>query len=157
SKRARQGATQDQELRSRYHEGWILNVGEKVLSLSWAPNDTEIQYLAVAPRCTSSQRRSAASDDPSRPAFHPSPPYPSSIQIWAFQTEATKIAGVRALLMSAPPRLSIVFGTEWGNVRLLKWCPSQREREVAGNSSNEQTRLGLLGVISSDGCTRVLA
>ena len=158
AKPVKQGATQGPGPRWRYHEGWLLNIGEKIQCLSWAPQDTEIQYLALAPRCSSSQRRSAILDDPSRPAFHPSPPYPSSIQIWAFQTEPTGVAGVRTLLMTAEPKISVAFGTRWGNIRHLRWCPPpQPGREMADNTSGARTHPGLLGVISSDGYTRVLA
>jgi transcription factor C subunit 6 len=139
----------------RHHQGWLLNVGEKVQDLAWCPCDTPVQYLAVAVRCTSGQRRagvaaSGQEERQSRPAFHPSPPYPSAIQIWAFQTDTTQFPGVRALSTTRKPNLAVVIATEWGNIRQIKWCPST-------TAETDSSTMGVLGVRSSDGCARILA
>ncbi|ETI24083.1 hypothetical protein G647_03452 [Cladophialophora carrionii CBS 160.54] len=149
-----------------YHQGWLLNVGEKVQCLAWAPCPGPIQYLAVSVRCTSRQRRMAhasegeAEGESERPAFHPSPPYPSSIQIWAFDTAETGSSnGIRSLTMKRQPRLAVVLATRWGNIRRLKWCPLDEEAGKGTGSSDSSTDsvIGLLGIVSSDGHARVVA
>ncbi|KIW99440.1 uncharacterized protein Z518_11179 [Rhinocladiella mackenziei CBS 650.93] len=149
-----------QTVPSRYHEGWLVNVGDKVQSLAWAPSDGPVQYLAAAVRCSSTQRRLACEEERDRPAFYSSPPYPSSIQIWAFHTKSTEYPGVRKLSMNTEPYLSIVLATEWGNIRQLKWCPVDRVRGMGDEQEHPgktTTDIHVLGVISSDGCARVLA
>ncbi|KAK4947375.1 hypothetical protein LTR10_013743 [Elasticomyces elasticus] len=137
----------------RYHEGWLLNVGEKVQCLAWAPGDEGVQYLAIVARCTSTQRQLALGEEDIRPAFHPSPAYPSAIQLWAFQTQATGVKGIRTLSMQTKPRLAVVIGTDWGNIRHIKWRPPPRY------SYNYETSnlIGHLGVLSTDGSVRILA
>lgn len=142
----------------RFHQGWLLNVGEKVQCLAWAPSNDSIQYLAISVRCLSSQRRLAPEAEADRAAFHPSPSYPSSIQIWAFQTVPTTYAGVRTLSMDEKPRLALVLGTEWGNIRHLKWNPYHLHAQAESNDAEAAGAvLGLLGVVSSDGHARIVA
>lgn len=146
---------------SRYREGWLLNLGSKIQTLAWAPNrhGDGTQYLAVSTSCSSAQRNSVpASTDRRAPAFRPSPPYPSSIQIWAFRC-APASEGLQKLDMTAKPRLVQVLCTLWGNIRQLQWCPVLRDpRDLPEQQVNqaESTNLGLLGVISSDGDARIL-
>lgn len=150
----------DQEASSqhRYHEGWFISVGEKVQCLAWAAHDGPTQYLAIVTQCKSQQRRFSPGEDNGRPAFHPSPPYPSAIQIWAFHTKPTNHAGVRTLSMETQPRLAMVIGTEWGDIRQIKWCPSEDSTSSPPEDPKSATSvIGLLGVISSDGFARVVA
>ncbi|EXJ61076.1 hypothetical protein A1O7_05229 [Cladophialophora yegresii CBS 114405] len=138
-----------------YHQGWLLNVGEKVQCLAWAPCPGPIQYLAISVKCIARQRRMAHSpeSESERPAFHPSPPYPSSIQIWAFDTAEVGGRGIRTLAMNRQPRLAVVLATQWGNIRRLKWCPLDDSRP----SDSSRSLIGLLGIVSSDGHARVVA
>ena len=144
----------------RYHEGWFVNVGEKVQCLAWAPCSSPVQYLAVAVRCTSKQRHAATAAKCEPSAFRPSAPYPSAIQIWAFQTKDSSAQDVNTLSMDRPPMLVSVLATEWGSIRNLKWSPSD---QAAGNESqangNDDSGFitAFLGVISSDGHARLVA
>lgn len=148
---------QDPVAQHRYHEGWLINVGEKVQCLAWAPCTGSHQYLAVVARCTSHQRQFTKREEPARPAFHPSPKYPSSIQIWCFRTKPTSIPGVSILAMNIEPRLAVVLGTEWGNIRHVEWCPSNHGTKVADSDlGNSHAIIGLLGVVSSDGHARAI-
>ena len=146
----------------RYHEGWILNLGQKVLCLAWAPNRWEdsTQYLAVSTLCTSVQLSSVKqTDDRIAPAFKPSPPYPSSIQIWSFRASAESDRDLHRLEQSSSPRLVQVICTDWGNIRRLTWCPMLREERKAEPGQAPppcSSNLGLLGTITSDGIARVL-
>ncbi|KAI1614810.1 hypothetical protein EDD37DRAFT_406572 [Exophiala viscosa] len=137
-----------------YHEGWLLNVGERVQCLGWAPGQDGVQYLAIVTRCTSTQRNLAAGEEDIRPAFHPSPPYPSAIQIWAFQTQPTKVTGIRTLSMRTMPRLAVVIGTDWGNIRHIKWRPPPAPSTSPGHETSQH--IGHLGILSTDGHVRIL-
>lgn len=142
----------------RYREGWLLNLGRRVQSLSWAPNreGTSFHYLAIACPTTDKQRKSVSEPDDKRsPAFRPSGPYPSNIQVWEFA--CTRSMGPSKLDMSIKPRVVLVLCTDWGNIRQLKFCPVLREQRprMAGPSPADQY-LGLLGVLSSDGYVRVV-
>ncbi|EXJ80045.1 hypothetical protein A1O3_08331 [Capronia epimyces CBS 606.96] len=141
----------------RHHEGWLLDVGEKVQCMAWAPLNGHLQYLAIVTRCTPGQRRSVPGDGSDRPAFHPSPSYSSSIQIWAFQTEPTETNHVRTLSFKVPPMLALVVATDWGDIRRIEWCPSIATEIITHPTYRPDVVTGLLGVISTDGCARVLA
>ncbi|OQV07864.1 hypothetical protein CLAIMM_12225 [Cladophialophora immunda] len=141
----------------RYHQAWLFNVGEKVQCFAWAVGAHPVQYLAVAVKCTSAQRRMASfGKECERPAFHPSPAYPTSIQIWAFHTKSTSIEGMRTLAMDAEPSLAVVIGTEWGNIRQLRWCQLDPDIETNHEDTVNPT-IGLLAAVSSDGHARVIA
>ncbi|KIW54337.1 hypothetical protein PV05_06701 [Exophiala xenobiotica] len=152
------GSADDQASYSgeRYHQGWLINVGERVNCLTWAPQHEGVQYLAVATRCTSAQRHLAAGKEDLRPAFHPSPLFPSAIQIWAFSTKETDIPGVRTFAMNLKPKLVMVVCTEWGNIRAVKWCPLDHPPTQNSTSDSKSTPLGLLGILSADGCAHIL-
>ncbi|EXJ65800.1 uncharacterized protein A1O5_11041 [Cladophialophora psammophila CBS 110553] len=140
----------------RYHQGWLLNVGEKVQCFAWAVGAHSVQYLAVAVKCTSYQRRMAPENECEPSAFHPSPSYQTGIQIWAFRTRPTSVHDIRTLEIDDKPRLAVVLGTAWGNIRQLKWC--QFEPDADDNHKNTVSRtIGLLAVVSSDGHARMIA
>ncbi|PGH10444.1 hypothetical protein GX51_00203 [Blastomyces parvus] len=139
----------------RNREGWILNLGNKVQCVSWAPNCTgSSQYLAVAVPILDSQKQSLDGISQGAPAFTPSPPYPSAIQIWAF--ESTKEDGdIRQLDMTVKPRLRQVICTDAGDIRLLSWCPMGRD-ERGGDETVESVNIGLLAGVWGDGSVKVL-
>ena len=139
---------------NRYHEGWLLNVGEKVQSLAWAPGPGPVQYLAVAFKCSSQQRQLTRAADHQHSAFSPSPPYPSAIQIWAFCTDNANSEGLRTLNMKQPPRLAMVLATECGNIRHLKWSPLMPT--VGNRDAASSSVMGFLGIVSSDGHARII-
>lgn len=140
-----------------YHEGWILNLGQTVQSISWAPTDIAAQYLAVACRCTSVQRGITVEQTFGAPSFQPSPPYPSTIQIWKFATQETRFSSVRTLDMRLRPKLVMIITTDWGNLHQLRWQPSESATDLHQRSSGfESDFRGVLGVLSSDGHVRLL-
>lgn len=141
----------------RYHEGWLIDAGERVQGLAWAPVCGELQYLAIVTRCTPSQRHSVSAEVNDRPAFHPCPAYPASIQIWAFQTKPTDTGHLRTLSFDAQPRLALIVGTDWGNLRRIKWCPSMEAESTVRTGGGPDVVTRLLGVLSGDGYARVLA
>ena len=127
--------------------GWMLNVGTRVRCLDWAPNhDGETQYLALAVAKASTSTSAAMPSE--APAFTPSSPSPSNIQIWAFNAADNSIESTR------PPELQLVLCTDWGEITQLKWCPVPRVRR------NEDTlgkiSIGLLAGVWGDGFARVL-
>ena len=148
SHETRPGSTQPEKPR----EGWMLNLGTSVKCLDWATNqDGAVQYLAAAtaqPKAGPSQPLSEVS-----PAFTPSAPLRSCIQIWKF---VAKLApGHQSLLDSRePPALQLLICTEWGEIKQLKWC--QVPRVFRGEDSGDTTPLGLLASVWSDGLVRVL-
>ncbi|KAK7902384.1 hypothetical protein LTR67_002029 [Exophiala xenobiotica] len=154
-----EGSADDQASLSseRYHEGWLINVGERVNCLAWAPQHEGVQYLAVATKCTSAQRHLATGKENLRPAFHPSPLFPSAIQIWAFPTKATDIPGIRTFAMDLKPKLVMMVCTEWGNIRGMEWCPLDHPPiQDTSISDPKPSPVGFLGILSTDGCAHIL-
>lgn len=128
---------------SRGRDGWILNIGTAITCLDWAPNQDELQYLAVAARPKPDPKLSKVS-----PAYTPSP-LPSCLQIWTFPSK--KNSNYCFLDSKRPPKLRLVICTEWGDVKQLKWCPMPRNfRDSRKNS------IGLLAGIWTDGYIRIL-
>ena len=127
--------------------GWMLNAGARVRSLDWAPNHHgDKQYLALA--VTKSSTSNDTITPIGAPAFTPSCPAPSSVQIWAFDSSNNSMNS------TGPPELQQVLCTDWGEITQLKWCPvprAKRNDDAIGNIS-----IGLLAGIWSDGCARVL-
>ena len=128
-------------------EGWILNAGTSVRCLAWAQNQAQTQYLAIS---TSTLKSSDTSK--SSPAFTPSDPLRSSIQLWAFAPRLDSDFGF--LDSEREPQLQLVICTDWGDAKQLKWCPVpriSRDEESLGIIS-----VGLLAGIWTDGYLRVL-
>lgn len=128
-------------------EGWLLNVGTSVRCLAWAQNQTQTQYLAIS-------TITLKSPDPTKlsPAFTPSGPLRSSIQVWAFTPRLECDFGF--LDSKRRPQLQLVICTDWGGAKQLKWCPVpriSRDEESLGIIS-----IGLLAGIWTDGYVRVL-
>ncbi|KAH0367973.1 hypothetical protein KCU65_g4332, partial [Aureobasidium melanogenum] len=131
--------------------GWMLNLGEKIQHLEWAPNlSGSRQFLAVTTSPligsdTEEQNFSA----PYAPAFAPRPPSKSSIQIWEFC--ATSQGRIDA---TCAPVLRKVICSEWGDVKTFRWCPMPRH--ALAEQESEKLNLGLLAGIWGDGALRVL-
>ena len=127
--------------------GWMMNVGTRVRGLDWAPNHHgDTQYLALAVAKVPTSTRPATPRE--APAFTPSCPTPSGVQIWAFDTSNNPMGSTR------PPELQQVLCTEWGEINQLKWCPvprATRDEDALGRIS-----IGLLAGIWGDGCARIL-
>ncbi|KAF2167671.1 hypothetical protein M409DRAFT_65806 [Zasmidium cellare ATCC 36951] len=122
-------------------KGFILNLGAKVQSLDWAPNQGgPKQYLAAT--VLPFNRADNPSDARSAPSFTPQRPHRSSIQIWEISATSDDLVDD-----TVPPRLSIVLCTAIGELKAIKWCPVPHK---------DSERLGLLACVSSDGAIRVL-
>ena len=146
-----QGNTQPGEVR----DGWMLNLGTSIKCLDWATNqDGDIQFLAAAtaqPKPSLLQPLSEVS-----PAYTPSAPLRSCIQIWEFPLgihppdHKNLPKGLRK-----PPALQLVICTNWGEIKQLKWC--QVPRTFRDNDfAADNIPLGLLAGVWSDGLVRVL-
>ena len=140
------GSQESRSCKRRRH-GWMLNVGTRVRCLDWAPNHHgSTQYLALAVAKALTSTRPATPIE--APAFTPSCPAPSGVQIWAFDASNNSMGPTR------PPELQQVLCTEWGEINQLKWCPvprTKRNEDTLGKIS-----IGLLAGVWSDGCARVL-
>lgn len=146
--------TETESSNQKIREGWILNIGQKVNCLDWAPNqEGNTQYLAIS---TLAEQTVPSNEDEleAAPAFSPSESSPASIQIWSFEARGNDDT-LRGLDMSSAPVLRAVICTDWGEVRQFSWCPMPRakRKEDADNIVN----LGLLAGIWGDGNVRVLA
>ena len=132
--------------------GWLLNVGTGVRCLDWAANHHgDTQYLAIA----TSKAESAKGRELHEvsPAFTPSSPSPSCVQIWAFS--ASYKSSLEGLIDTGiRPQLRLVICTEWGPVKYLKWCPMPRKLRDA--ESQRKISVGLLAGIWGDGYVRVV-
>jgi transcription factor C subunit 6 len=131
--------------------GWMLNLGEKVQHLEWAPNiQGSRQFLAVttSPLLGSDpeEQKFAA---PYAPAFAPRPPSKSSIQIWEFR--ATPQGRIDTAFA---PFLRKTLCSEWGDVKMFKWCPMPRKSSP--EQPPERMSLGTLAGVWADGALRVL-
>lgn len=136
------GRTRRKLTKSEDRSGFMINLGARVQCLDWVPNQpSNKQYLAVSllPQIRPAQTSAEAS---ASSAFAPGPSSDTSIQIWEF--EATEDDYVNKQI---PPRLCMVLCAAVGHVTELEWCPVPR---------HEQRGLGLLGIVSADGCLRVL-
>jgi hypothetical protein len=132
---------------------WLINVGEKVQCAAWALTPGATQYLALVARCPPQQREvSGASATRSfGPAFTISTSCPCNIQMWAFHGKAaTQDDGLLSLDTSITPRLEQVIGINAGDVRELKWAPTDSRITDAGLPH-------LLATLSTDSHVRILA
>jgi len=137
-----------QDPRSR-RDGWVINLGQKVQCLDWAPNiEGARQFVAVSTvPVVDTRTGESPSQTSSAPAFTPQRPYKSSIQIW----EVTANAKGRVDINS-PPILAKVICTAWGDITSLKWCPAPRKHA----QPSDPATLGLLAGLWGDGAVRIL-
>ncbi|KAJ5683284.1 hypothetical protein N7462_006449 [Penicillium macrosclerotiorum] len=141
---------------SKAREGWLMNFGQKIQCVAWAPNqDSLSQYLAVVTPITNEQKKKFDSPENDHPsAFRPLPSYPCALQIWEFQgKKAGKITDT--LDMSKKPRLRLTICTDWGDIRRISWCPMPREKREEDDKDGSKN-LGLIAGIWGDGKVRVL-
>ncbi|KAJ5094031.1 hypothetical protein N7456_009892 [Penicillium angulare] len=144
-----------QPAETKMREGWLINIGQKVQCMAWAPNqDGPSQYLALSAPITNEQKKEYQTHEkePSS-AFSPSPPYPAAIQIWEFKAKA---AGdqTHTIDMNSKPHFRLALCSEWGHLRQMAWCPMEREQR--GATTDESMDIGLLAGIWGDGKLRVL-
>lgn len=130
-------------------DGWIVNAGTGVRCLDWATNqDAETQYLAIATLVPKPANQGLSQVSP---AYTPSQPLRSCIQIWAIKAHGPNYSYLDS---TKPPDLRLVICTEWGDVKQLKWCPMPRIFRDEG--SRGRVSLGLLAGIWTDGFVRIL-
>ncbi|KAB8338704.1 hypothetical protein FH972_021649 [Carpinus fangiana] len=123
-----------------HRPAWLLNIGEAVQCLEWAPNRKDGRhFLAVA------------TIPPVLPElFGPSAPTPAAIEIWEFQAATQPRADLAATMnMTMPPRRRQVLCVEFGPVIQMRWGP-----KTTSHSSGD---LGLLAVVGTDGHLRVVS
>lgn len=122
--------------------GFILYLGTKIKCTEWAPNQPgAAQYLAISTLHPKELPKNVA------PAYTPQSPYPAEIQIWKFAA-----TGKGALDSNIAPVLKHVLCTQWGDIKVLRWCPAPYKQ-----SPSLATRpIGLLAGIWGDGGLRIL-
>lgn len=124
--------------------GWYMNVGGRVHTLTWAPNQESSQFLAVS---MLSHGGGIPQNAPNA-AFRQQTPTKSAIQIWEVEADdKSYMHGGKA------PRLRSIICTEFGEIRALTWCPTPRKFEAQSESGRQ---LGLLAGVWEDGSIRVL-
>jgi transcription factor C subunit 6 len=141
------GSRDATQLPKDYKRGFVLNLGAKVNCLDWAPNQNGPNQYLAASVLTEQQPSIVSFEAPEAPAFTPQPPRKSNIQVWKFRKSTEGYVDT-----DSTPELGLVLCTNWGDVRVLKWCPMPY-------ASNKQTdgHLGLLAGVWSDGAIRVLS
>ncbi|KAL4896944.1 hypothetical protein BDV59DRAFT_169415, partial [Aspergillus ambiguus] len=138
-------------------QGWLLNLGQKVQCMGWAPNQPGLtQYLAVASPISEEQKGEYLDPfkDRGAPAFRPSAPYACMLQLWSFKALRGK-ALTKALDTGSPPKLRLGLCTNWGDIRRIAWCPMSRDSRDE-DDEDALKNVGLLAGIWSDGYLRVL-
>lgn len=141
----------------KVREGWILNLGNKVQCLAWAPNQAGLtQYLAIVVPITDKQKDVylKPTEPKGAPAFTPSEGTPAALQIWAFRAKKDD-SFTRRLDMSVRPKLRLVICTDWGDLRRIHWCPMMRQNREE-DDEDVSKNLGLLAGVWGDGRVRVL-
>lgn len=138
-------------------EGWILNLGHKIQTMAWAPNqDGLVQYLAIVTPITDEQKSHYPDPlaDKVAAAFRPSAPYPSALQIWAFKAKREDSL-TKMLDMELKPRLRLALCTDWGDLRRISWCTLPRAKRDE-DDEDVLKNIGLMAGTWSDGYVRVL-
>lgn len=145
------------ESKKALREGWLLNLGQKIQCMAWAPNQSGLtQYLGVVVPITKEQKERYP--DPLKNQaglpFRSSAPYPCALQLWAFKAKRDDNF-TKTLDMSSKPRLRLALCTDWGDLRRIAWCPMPR---AARDEDDEDPlrNLGLLAGVWGDGYVRVI-
>lgn len=148
-------STEAEDSSRKVREGWVINIGQKINCLDWAPNqEGNMQYLAIS---TSAEQPMPGEDSEDEleaaPAFSPSEPSPASIQIWTFEAWGNDDT-IQGIYTKTVPALRAVICTNWGEVRQFAWCPMPRM--MREEDADDAVDLGLLAGIWGDGKLRVL-
>ncbi|KAL3461339.1 hypothetical protein BJX64DRAFT_165602 [Aspergillus heterothallicus] len=138
-------------------QGWIINFGQRVQATAWAPNQSGLtQYLAVTAPISSEQKDSYPDPmkDYAAPAFRPSASHPCALQLWSFKADKGGRV-TKSIDMGFPPRLRLVLGSDWGDLRRMAWCPVRRATRDEDDEDADKN-IGLLAGIYGDGYVRVI-
>ncbi|EHA22026.1 hypothetical protein CBS63078_3371 [Aspergillus niger] len=153
----KQAKTKQPERKRRKREGWLLNLGNKVQCLAWVPNQTGLtQYLSVVAPILPDQKEQYPDPykDQAAPAFRPSAPYPSALQLWELRAEEAA-SPTKTIDMTSKPRLRLALCTDWGDLRRMAWCPMPRDPRNE-DDKDAQKIVGLLAGVWGDGRVRVI-
>ncbi|KAI8937336.1 hypothetical protein NX059_006542 [Plenodomus lindquistii] len=133
--------------------GWLFNLGARIQDAQWASNEEgKTQYLAVAVEQKPMEGwQPGPLEQPKAPAFSASQPYPSSVQIWAFE-----MTGDDEEDTPRQPRLEQVICTDWGAPKQLRWNPIQATNNSESSNEEGNEHIGFLAGIWSDGHVRIL-
>lgn len=130
------------------HASWLIDIGAKPLSMSWAPSVNSTQHLATSLKSFQHQReKMQPTKSHIAPAFTASAPYPASIQVWRLYTQDSLPGKISRLDHADTPVLSQVICTNWGDCTQLEWY--QHTQDLLVNTR-------ALGVLSTDGVFRVV-
>jgi transcription factor C subunit 6 len=138
-------------------EGWVLNLGQKIQCMGWAPNQPSLnQYLAVAVPISKEQKGKYPDPfkDQGAPAFRPSAPYPCALQLWMFKAEREDSL-TKHIDMNFKPKLRMALCANWGDLRRMAWCPMRRDPREE-DEEDALKSVGLLAGVWGDGYVRVL-
>ncbi|KAI9929132.1 hypothetical protein ASPWEDRAFT_169030 [Aspergillus wentii DTO 134E9] len=141
----------------KMREGWVLNMGQKIQCTAWAPNQPGLtQYLAVVAPISEEQKNGYKGpfEGKMAPAFSPSAPYPSTLQLWTFKAKRGDSL-TKPLDMDFKPRLRLALCTDWGDLKRLSWCPMPRATRDE-DDEDALKNIGLVAGVWGDGCVRVL-
>ncbi|KAF7590579.1 hypothetical protein BBP40_002668 [Aspergillus hancockii] len=159
--RERKGKASTQEgstgRKRKKREGWLLNLGQKVQCMAWAPNQSGLnQYLAVTVPISQEEKKRYPDPfkDQGAPAFRPSAPYPFALQLWMFKAEREDSLTKR-IDMNFKPRLRMAICAAWGDLRRMAWCPMRRDPREE-DDEDALKLVGLLAGVWGDGYLRVL-
>ncbi|KAF2191453.1 hypothetical protein K469DRAFT_720466 [Zopfia rhizophila CBS 207.26] len=133
--------------------GWISNLGSKVLETQWVPNEEgRIQYLSVVvEQKRTTGRPPQPMQNPQAPAFTAQKGYPASIQVWAFNSLENG-----DLDPDTPPKLELVICTDWGSLKQLRWNPVPVADTVEPVEGGNKIHIGLLAGVWVDGKAKIL-
>ncbi|KAE8357725.1 hypothetical protein BDV27DRAFT_138806, partial [Aspergillus caelatus] len=138
-------------------EGWIINLGQKVQCMAWAPNQPGLtQYLAVSTPISKGEKEKYPDPfkDRGARAFRPSPPYPCALQLWMFKAEREESL-TKHIDMNFKPKLRMALCTNWGDLRRMAWCPIRRDSREEDDDDALKS-VGLLASVWGDGYVRAL-
>jgi transcription factor C subunit 6 len=153
----------DEEPITATPEGWIVDVGGRVQCMQWIPHQPgNTQYLSISvlqKHINPTEEFKSRTGQETAPAFARSPPYPDSLQIWAFEglneEEGGGGGGGAKPNYNKPPRMEMLLCANWGSIKKFEWCPVPG-REAGIDNHNKQRSLGLLAAVWGDGKLRVL-
>ncbi|KAI9725266.1 MAG: hypothetical protein M1828_003280 [Chrysothrix sp. TS-e1954] len=141
--------TADDDFLSDCGRGWLINTGNPVACVDWAPNQTStLQYLAVATR---PKKTSSLADDSLSETQR------SCIQVWQCHVAPTtrRGSGARPMDHKGQPSLRLQLSFDHGPLRAVKWCLENRPRN-ASEYVDEGRFSNLLGTLDGAGTIRVL-
>lgn len=134
------------------HRGWLVNLGARPQCFAWAYCESDTQYLAITFKSTHAQRGYDSSRTSKlAPAFSPSSPHPSHVQILKISAASGRLDHPAQLSFdrSSAPNLHQLLCTSFGNLLRIEWLP------LPPTSPKFSDKRSLV-LLCSDGNVRVL-